>query len=251
MAVSQFVQEAGVSLHFTVCEVGITGFWFTLFVNSHPFYILVYEGYNTIHDKISWLSMQRYQPGWESLWKIEIFPGLITDSVSGRPSVPQGQGRRLTPGATPKGNKRPSGNKLVGSSSSSCRTGGRLHKPQCNGMQQKLRRLHRGFRTFETWICRLWWNKINGQTAQSNSDKSREEDKITHDLVDVVTGKISERLLHLFPQQAYITKAVSYKWNNKHATVNLEHLLFTCLCDVMDFHKIDRSLLVVCIKSGS
>lgn len=42
MAVSQFVREAGVSLHFTICEVGITGFTFTLFVNSHLFYIHVY-----------------------------------------------------------------------------------------------------------------------------------------------------------------------------------------------------------------
>lgn len=48
MAVSQFVRQAGVSLHFTVCEVGIRGFIFTLFVNSHPFYINVYMRVRTL-----------------------------------------------------------------------------------------------------------------------------------------------------------------------------------------------------------
>lgn len=59
--------------------------------------------------------------------------------------------------------------------------------------QQRLRKAVRA-----SGICRLRCNKIIGQTAQSNSDKSREEDKITCDLVDVVT-EISERLLQIVP----------------------------------------------------
>lgn len=226
MASSQFVQEAGVSLHFTVWEVSITEFTSTLFVNSHPFYIHVYTRVITpFMTKASELSIQWYQLRWESLWKIETFPGLITGSVSGRPSAPQGQGRRPTPGATPIGNKRPSGNKLVSSSCSSCRTGGRLHKPQCKGMQQKLCRLHGGFRTFETRTGRLRCNKISGQPAQSNSDKSRRGQR-NHSWPG---WKFQWGCCKLFPQQACITKAGSYKWNIKHTTLSLEHFIIYLL----------------------
>lgn len=247
MASSQFVREAGVSLHFTVWEVSITEFTSTLFVNSHPFYIHVYTRVITpFMTKASELSIQWYQLRWESLWKIETFPGLITGSVSGRPSAPQGQGRRPTPGATPIGNKRPSGNKLVSSSCSSCRTGGRLHKPQCKGMQQKLCRLHGGFRTFETRTGRLRCNKISGQPAQSNSDKSRRGRRnhswpgwrgYRENFSEAVANCSLSRLAS--PRQGVTNETLNtqrWVWNIS---------LFTCLCDVMDFHETDRSLLVV------